>query len=96
MAPSKELAVPATMSVQGVSDHKVAPATPGHLVMGCHAITLAALQVGLCVLLRYARDAVFCENVCTYHCLAHGRPKRQELLVCGTTGMCAHITVSMS
>jgi len=45
MAPSKELAVPAAMSVEKGPDNKVAAASPGHLVMGAHAFTLAALQV---------------------------------------------------
>lgn len=47
MVPAKELAVPAAMPVQGASatGNKVAAASPGHLVMGCHAFTLAALQV---------------------------------------------------
>jgi len=53
MVASKEIAgpmLPADVENKG----KVVNATPGHLVLGCHAFTLAAIQVeinGKCVLL---------------------------------------------
>jgi hypothetical protein len=53
MVASKEIVgpmLPADVENKG----KVVKATPGHLVLGCHAFTLAAIQVeinGKCVLL---------------------------------------------
>ena len=44
MAPSQALAAP-LVGGEVAGEQTVAKASPGHLVMGCHAFTLAALQV---------------------------------------------------
>jgi len=45
MAASKEIAAPVLPAGNVQGKGKVANATPGHLLLGCHAFTLAAIQV---------------------------------------------------